>query len=390
MLIISAFSIVTLLAISALAIDASFMYDKRNRLYAAADAAAKIAAAELHRDSTLSTTVLTRFANQQVTAHGFTPVGCGATGGTAVCINHPPTTGRFAGDANYVEAILSEPTGTFFGKLLGRTSMTPGAWAVAGNSNPLNCLVTLGPPGTTPASLAFGNTTLALNGCGIGDTGDLSGDNPNAAITGTPTPRVTVTGSCSGTCGAMGTLTTSAPPPSDPLASLPDFTNPYGSCSAGTGTTLSQGCYTSIASSVTTLNAGRYYITGAVDIGNLTGTNVFLYLAGPDGQLKADNNKSLILSAQTSGTYTGIAIFQARGNTQQFDPKNGFTLQVSGAIYMPSVDVEFKNSLIFGQTTCALLVAKTLNIKNGNGSMSNQGCAALFGGAMFTTVAVAE
>ncbi len=48
-LIVTVLSMTVLLGFAALSIDASFMYDRRNQLYAAADAAAKSVAAELHR-----------------------------------------------------------------------------------------------------------------------------------------------------------------------------------------------------------------------------------------------------------------------------------------------------------------------------------------------------
>src|SRR5438094_4751015 len=93
MLIVTMLVMTAMLGITALAIDASFMYDKRNKLYAAADAAAKSAATEVFRDSTLTLANLQDFANQQVNAHGFTAVACGATGGASVCLYHPPQTG---------------------------------------------------------------------------------------------------------------------------------------------------------------------------------------------------------------------------------------------------------------------------------------------------------
>src|SRR5439155_1515783 len=125
-LIVTVVTMTAMLGITALAIDASFMYDKRNRLHAAADAAAKSAATEVARDSTLSpnlnrtcalndTDPLCRFASQQITAHGFNPGGA-----TSVVVNHPPLSGWFT-CANqpvycnrYVEVIVSEATATFF------------------------------------------------------------------------------------------------------------------------------------------------------------------------------------------------------------------------------------------------------------------------------------
>src|SRR5438128_4135152 len=122
-LILTALSMTMLLSIAALSIDASFLYDRRSRIYAAADAAAKIGAAEVHHDTSVSYSALVAVANDQVTAHGLTPGACGSTttGTTAVCIYHPPEAwpgATHVGDLNYVEARLSEPNATFFAKVL--------------------------------------------------------------------------------------------------------------------------------------------------------------------------------------------------------------------------------------------------------------------------------
>jgi len=53
-LIITALGMIMLLGVAGLSIDASYMYDKRNKLFAAADAAAKIGAAEVHRNASVS------------------------------------------------------------------------------------------------------------------------------------------------------------------------------------------------------------------------------------------------------------------------------------------------------------------------------------------------
>ena len=380
-LVLTAVTMVALLSIAALALDASFMYDKRNRLHAAADAAAKSAAIEVFRNTTVSQGSLEAFADQQVATHGFSPSRLGGT--TAVVINHPPSAaaGALAGNPNFVEAIVSEETDTFFAKIIGWTQLTPAARAVAGTGNPANCLITV-------INLTIGNSEIDTNGCSVAVGGDLAGTNPNAEITGTPVPTVAVTGTCTGTCGAMGTLTTGAPPPTDPLAGLAAPSNP-GGCVAGTAATLNAGCYTNIADTVTTLNAGIYYITGQVDVGNLTGSNVMLFLA-PGAQLTAQNNKSLTLTAPSSGPYKGIAIFQDRTNTNDIDIKNNFTLTVTGAVYFPGADITIKNSLLIANTTCTLFISKSLNVFNGSGNFTNSGCASLFGGAAYLTVTIAQ
>src|SRR5438874_2324252 len=121
-LILTALSMTVLLGISALSLDASFMYDKRNRMHAAADAAAKSGAIEVHRNSSVTSTQLQAFADQQVNRHGFTPTSYGGT--VAVTVNNPPASGPFFGDASYVEVIVSQPTSTFFGGVLGIVGMT--------------------------------------------------------------------------------------------------------------------------------------------------------------------------------------------------------------------------------------------------------------------------
>lgn len=378
-LVLTAVTMVALLAIASLSLDASYMYDKRNRLHAAADAAAKSAAIEVVRNPSVTQASLEAFADQQVAAHGLTPSRLGGT--TSVVINRGPSSGSFAGNTNYVEAIVSEATETFFAKIIGWNSMTPRATAVAGSGNPANCMITV-------QNLTIGNSTITMNGCGVGVGGNLSGGNPNSTINGTPTPSVGVTGTCSGTCSAMGTLTTGAPRPTDPLAGLAAPTNP-GGCVAGVAATLGPGCYSSIASTVTTLTAGVYYITGNVDVSNLTGTNVMLYLTG-SGRISAANNKEIHLTAPTSGTYKGIAIFQDPSDTLNFNVGNSFDIDVTGAIYMPGTDVITGNNINFIATQCTLFIAKSVNIPNGNGTMSNSGCGGLYGGALFLSVTIAQ
>lgn len=389
-LVLAALSMVALLGISALTLDTSFMFAKRNQLHAAADGAAKSAAIEIIRNPGIAQAGLEAFADQQVAAQGFVSTRLGGT--TSVVVNRPPASGPFAGNASYVEAIVSENTSTFFGNILGFASMTPLARAVAGAGAPANCLI-------VNEDLTFGNTKLTMNGCGVAVGGDLIPFNNNSEIKGIPTPSVGVTGICSpdksGSCTPMGNLTTDAPTPVDPLAglALPPAPDPS-TCIAGVAATLNPGCYISIAATVTTLNPGNYYITGPVNIGGdpntgLTGTNVMLFLTG-DGQLVATNNEKLTLTAPTSGPYTGIAIFQDPANSKNIDIKNGLTISLSGALYMPSVDVDIKNSLSFTATNCTLVIVKSLYIKNGNSAFSNSGCAAAYGGAAYLNASIAQ
>ncbi len=157
----TAVSLVGLLGIAALSIDAAYMYDRR-----AAFAKLRNGASNLQA-----------FANREVVVMGLGPVvSCGSTGGTSVCVNQPPSSGPFAGNPNFVEAIVSEQsTATFFGKVLGWATGSPGARAVAGVSNPAYCLIVM-------EDMEVGNTCpggspdqFLLNGCGVAVGHNLHG-----------------------------------------------------------------------------------------------------------------------------------------------------------------------------------------------------------------------
>src|SRR5689334_20931616 len=88
-LVLTTVSMIALLGIMAISLDASFMFEKRNQLHAAADAAAKSAAIEVIRNPAVSQASLEKFADQQIIAHGFQPARLGGTAN--VVVNRPPT-----------------------------------------------------------------------------------------------------------------------------------------------------------------------------------------------------------------------------------------------------------------------------------------------------------
>jgi Putative Flp pilus-assembly TadE/G-like len=404
-------SLLALLGIGALSIDAAYMYDKRNKLYAAADAAAKSAAFAYKKDTSSD---LWTFGQHEVAILGLTPVNpCDATSGTALCVNRPPTAGPYAGNPNFVEAIVSAPsTATFFGRVLGWMTGNPGARAVAGTVNPADCVI-------IKEDLEIGNFEFHLDGCSLSVGGELACTNPTSTVQGSPTPSVNVTGAssdCNPDPYMPGLNDNTGVAPIDPLAgklpavSWPDATLFPGSttCIAGTTPVLTPGCYNNISPAVTTLLPGNYYMTGTVNIDHLSGDDVFLYLTnectdpscGPGGRFNViDMNKTLHLTAHTAGPYTGIAVWQHASDTNPFscitcpggNTPNSFRLEWSGALYMPGVDQEFKNHVEFVPLNgCALYITRNLTVKNGNGSMTNTNCAALFGGAAFLSIAVTE
>ncbi len=147
---------------------------------------------------------------------------------------------------------------------------------------------------------------------------------------------------------------------------------------------------------MTTLSPGEYYIKNTWNVANTTANGVFVYLAAPNGRFHAAMNDSLTISAMSTpatysgSTYNGIAIFQERGNIENFDAGNSFTLTLTGAIYMPTVDVVFGNHLTLANSNCALFIAKSIDVNNGASNWSTSNCGALYGNASFLSIAVTE
>ena len=397
-LIITALSMTLLLGIAALSIDASFIYDKRNQLYAAADAAAKIGASEVHRLPAVTQGALDLFAKKQVESHGLTYAACGTSAsGTAVtCINHPPLNGPFAANVNYVEAIVTQVTDTFFGRVLGFANMTPGARAVAGVSFGTGCLTALGSgsPGITINNPSTGSG-ITGTACDVLDAGNLDDGGKITAHS------VGYAGTCFSGCPPG----IQAPAPTDPLISLPVPTAadcnsglPGTNVTVGGATPLTPGTYHNIQfqGGVLTMAGGLYCVTGNITA-NVPGSNVnwidsggvTIYI-GPAGSLVLDSNHvNITLEAQTSGIYKGIIFFQDRSNTTAVElSKNDGTMTVDGALYFPSATITMKNENFGTSNSCGIIIAQGVNMDKPNMTLADQ-CAS-FGGSPISTVSVAE
>jgi len=400
-MILTALSMMVLLGIAALSVDASYMYDMRNRLHAAADAAAKSGAFEVHRNSGVTPAALKAFADQQVSVHGLTPSACGSTGvgDISVCVNRPPASGPFSGDNNYVEAIVSRKTSTFFASVLGFANAVPGARAVAGISRASDCVIVLGPG--TPALSIGSSTALTLNGCNLAVGGSVSIGGGSAHIT-----ADSVAVSAASCPPEASNCTPNAPAPTDPLASLAaPSPAPAHTCTTAPKVTAnltidvsmvnSYYCGMEIDNAVVTFSPGVYFIAGPITNKNggsdvtLNGSGVMFYLA-PGGSINVgtSNHVAMNLTAPTSGPYSGILFYQDRSNSNaaSFSKNNGDSITLSGALYFPAADLELKNN--DGITIdCALIVAKTVSFKN-NTNLSDA-CSA-YGGSPIFTVSMAE
>jgi Flp pilus assembly protein TadG len=387
-LILTALAMVCLLGVVALAVDGSFMYTERNRMSAAADEAAKSAAWEVYLGNT-SQGNLEAHADHEVQQHTFSPSRLG--GDTIVEVNRPPLSGLHTTENTYVEVYVSRPTNTFFGRILGWTSLTPKARAVAGQSNSAYCLITMG---ESPAGISIGNTTLTMPNCAIADAGDLVSTNPGGR--GTILSNGTAIGddACQGNCANMGTITYNAPNPVDPLEGRLAPVN-TGACVADPGTVnIPAGCYTGLTVTVNrTFAAGTVYITGPITFNSgrsLSGTSGTTLVIANGGSLVANQNNLVTLVAPTAAsgaTYPGIALYQVASNTSAITFENSSMLNLTGAMYAPTAEVFFRNGLDTS-SDCVLFVVKSITIENGNGTLNN--ACATYAGSPLMTVSLAE
>lgn len=403
-LLVMVLSTTVLLGVAALSIDASFMYDQRNILSAAADAAAKSAASEvLRRPSTCAEqATLDQFAAVQINANGVT---FPATGTTMV-VHCPPDSGPFAGNLAYVEARVSHITPTFFGRIVGFTSVTPNARAVAGPSPSPNCLMTLlagagitvsDVSGLIDVTAPLGPTPPPEPQCLIVDGGDLTN---NGAIAGAQ--AIGVTGTC--LAGCAGVLP-NQPPPLDPLVNLP--VPSLAECNGGLPgtdvavagpTPIMQGTYRNLQfkGGTLTMDPGLYCFTGTIDVSALatpvtwTATGgVTIYLA-PGATMTL--NSSLVtatLPAQTVGAYRGILLYQDRMNANTaLLAQDAGTWTIDGAMYLPAANVHFANAHIVLPNKCGIIIAGSLETARPSFILKLQ--CGTFGGSPIPTVSIAE
>src|SRR4051812_3385043 len=89
-LVLTALTLVTLLGVTALAVDLGYMYEMRNRMSAAADVAARSAAVAQNTAACVGNcATLTNFGRRAAALNGFVD----GVDGVEVTINHPPVFG---------------------------------------------------------------------------------------------------------------------------------------------------------------------------------------------------------------------------------------------------------------------------------------------------------
>ena len=402
LLILTGVIMLSLLTMTAFSFNAGYMYDKRNRLYAAADAGAMTGAIEVKRNGSISSGDLLTFVKQQVTAHGFDP----DAAGFSITVNHPPASGPYTGAAAFVEVILSEQTATFMSGVLDRASLLPGARAVAGSGANPNCIVifdhaTFTNP-ATGSEIHSTDCSITINGQNVPTS--APNDLYNRANITARTIGVVHTGTTG--CWSGGDCTNvkyGVARGTDPLWDLPDLGTPASrglpapTCTGQYMITASETITTSDVDkyacgfdlkgsgggTILTFQPGLYWIDGPVtDSGGstagLSGNGVLLYftgrlVTGPSTYaavaFSSSNNIEVNISgptAATSATYEGILFYQSR-NTPQNTPvvlgSNNTNLDINGAMYFPTTKLVMANGNLPDVTNdCTVVVAWAIEV----------------------------
>jgi Flp pilus assembly protein TadG len=256
--------------------------------------------------------------------------------------------------------------------------------------SPGNCIYALD---NTGVDISVNGSVSVSTACGI-----YADSTSNSALSVVGSGSVTVTGASINLVGGYSansntqvspTPNTGVNPAQDPFASMPTPTP--GSCvSSGISLksndteTINYGTYcgaiTLGGQSSLTLNPGLYIVQGGLTVGGgatLSGTGVTIYIQS--GSISVAGGASINLSAPTSGTYEGVAIFQDRSDTSSMGLNGGASQTISGAVYAPAANLTFTG----GSTTLStntMLVAYTLSFV-GNTSINAAPATEYTGGA---------
>lgn len=396
-LILLALSLVVLCGFLGLAIDVGQARTAQRHMQSVADAAALAGALEVSFcGGSANCTKLTSAAQQSAVENGLNNVAlvqqCGSTpsSGQVLVVNNGPCS--TASDPNYdntnfVEVVATEDQPTIFARVFGLNTFRISARSEATIGNSPFCLYVADRPGTGGTfSMNQGGHLDASCAIDVG-TGITVRNGVHIAST-----QFAVGGDVSGTSNQI------SPAPianyaalSDPLTNLTPPNNPGGctSLTVSKSQSISQGCYSSIdvKNGTLTLSPGLYYMTGnfTADHGTkVDGTSgVTFYFT--TGTFNLDSGSTVNLSAPnkytvTSSDYEGILMWEAVGNTTQFNLDSGSRSSWEGLMYLPSatMDISSGGNLDAKYT---IIVVNSLVLDSGSHFTINNDYSSLDGGS---------
>lgn len=376
MTVLIAAATVILAAAAGLAIDIGSFRNVRERMQTAADSAAIAAVQGIGSNSWQQS------ARNDAARNGFTS---GAKG-VEIDVYHPPASGDYANNADYVQVVISQPQPTYFIRVLGIDAVNVSVNSVAHKGSGPNCVYVLDPNSdpTLGTMTASGGAAITAS-CGIiVDSPSSTALTASGGGTSIKASQIAIVGGWDTNSGASITPTpkTGIIPGDDPLAYIPEPS--AGNCIKQgnyhvTGGTLSPGTYcggiTMNAGAVITMSPGVYYINGGgltINGGaNVQGSGVTIYNSF-DGNHKYQGisiagSASVALSAPTSGPLEAILFFQDRSVSDGSPGSSiggGAAQSYEGALYFPTTSLTYSG----GSSTSAkytIIVADTFTASGG-------------------------
>ncbi|HEY0326749.1 MAG TPA: pilus assembly protein TadG-related protein [Allosphingosinicella sp.] len=370
-----------LIGASAIGVDTIQVALAKRQLQRSADSAAMAGAYSVLQSGSASTAVTRDLThNNRITLAG------------APTIENAPTTGAFAGNARAVRVVLrANRTVPFMSFFTGSTMAVEVEATAAAVPDGTYCVVSL--ENTSATGVSFGGNTTTDLGCGVA----TNSTGPAAiSVNGSPTvmasPIAAVGGVPPASRFGTGSVTLPySPPQPDPFAGLPSadipssVSSPCPSVSVNPNdtTTLSPGCFSGMdIKGTVTLNPGVYYINGSTlsfgSQAHVTGTGVTFILTSTSAatspssiaQIDMNGGAELNLTAPSSGTYSGVLVYQHRNAPLTNQHINGnSTSRIDGAFYMPSTEITFNGNAGMA-VQCLRLVGRRVNF-SGNSNLVN-------------------
>jgi Flp pilus assembly protein TadG len=370
-----------LIGASAIGVDTIQVALAKRQLQRSADSAAMAGAYSVLQSGSVSTAVTRDLThNNRITLAG------------APTIENAPTTGAFAGNARAVRVVLrANRTVPFMSFFTGSTMAVEVEATAAAVPDGTYCVVSL--ENTSATGVSFGGNTTTDLGCGVA----TNSTGPAAiSVNGSPTvmasPIAAVGGVPPASRFGTGSVTLPySPPQPDPFAGLPSADIPSSvsspcpsvSVNPNNTTTLSPGCFSGMdIKGTVTLNPGVYYINGSTlsfgSQAHVTGTGVTFILTSTSAatspssiaQIDMNGGAELNLTAPSSGTYSGVLVYQHRNAPLTNQHINGnSTSRIDGAFYMPSTEITFNGNAGMA-VQCLRLVGRRVNF-SGNSNLVN-------------------
>ena len=400
-LVLGSVCIVTLLVFAGLAIDVGNVRYQKRQMQAAVDAAALAGAIEMSTcGSTADCSAMTAAAKAALTENGFTVTTpltqCASNSSSSLTLwvnNGPCYLGSTSADpeygsTKYVEAVLTGPVNTIFAGVAGFKTMKITVRAEAAGAPSSYCMIVSANSSSSTKGITLqGGSSGGISAptCGIYDD-DSSSSNAVTDNSGTVTSKkFMVVGTGIQNSGATITPapTTNQSALADPLTYLSAPT--AGSCTSqsstpANGATLTPATFCSgitLNSNVSvTMGAGTYYIENGINVdtgATMNGTaGVTVYIA--TGQANFNSGSTVELTAPTTGTLAGIALWQAASDTNEINLDSGASSEFDGAIYAPTAELTFNSAT--NAAACTLVDVGSVMLDSGATFSIGSNCSA--------------